>query len=242
MNLKVRMITYLRMRRTRCTPIDDDAEPAGIRPLEACVSLSIEGKCIIYIFCEGKTEEIYLKHFENKLYNVWVVPVDTKHTDAVGIVRRARKYIENNPMNLELGDRGYCVFDSDPKSNTNIEEAFRMINQNRKKGLHCIFSNPCFEVWFALHFGNAPYNLNAEKMKKHVKALLKNEYPDYSETVDVYDYLLERQGAAVSRAKALHKSQEQVHRTVYSHECNPYTDIFEFMDYIKEIKEKAGAI
>ena len=27
----------------RSTPIDDDAEPAGIRPLEACVSLSIEG-------------------------------------------------------------------------------------------------------------------------------------------------------------------------------------------------------
>ena len=32
------------MRRTGRTPIDDDAEPAGIRPLEACVSLSIEGK------------------------------------------------------------------------------------------------------------------------------------------------------------------------------------------------------
>ena len=31
------------MRCTECTPIDDDAENTGIRPLEACVSLSIEG-------------------------------------------------------------------------------------------------------------------------------------------------------------------------------------------------------
>lgn len=195
-------------------------------------------KCIIYIFCEGQTEEIYLKHFENKVYNVWVVPVNTKHTDAVGIVRKAKEYIEDHPVNIELGDRGYCVFDSDPKSNTNIEEAFRMIRQNRKEGLDCIFSNPCFEVWFALHFGDAPYNLDAKKMKKHVKTLLKDAYPNYSETTDIYDYLLEKQDGAISRAKALHKSQEQVHQTVYSHECNPYTNIFEFMDYMKGIRQR----
>ena len=31
------------MRRIGHTPIEDDAETAGIRPLEACVSLSTEG-------------------------------------------------------------------------------------------------------------------------------------------------------------------------------------------------------
>ena len=38
------------MRRIGHTPIDDDAETAGIRPLEACVSLSTEGNCNISYF------------------------------------------------------------------------------------------------------------------------------------------------------------------------------------------------
>ena len=35
------------MRCTKRTPIDDDAENAVIRPLEACVSLSLEGTSYI---------------------------------------------------------------------------------------------------------------------------------------------------------------------------------------------------
>ncbi len=44
-------------------------------------------------------------------------------------------------------------------------------------------------------------------------------------------------GDAVKRAKLLHKSQSEVYDTVYSHECNPYTDIFNFIDYMKEIEK-----
>ena len=36
-------------------------------------------KSRVYLFCEGCTERIYLSHFENKAYNVKVVPVDTGH-------------------------------------------------------------------------------------------------------------------------------------------------------------------
>ncbi|MCI8431370.1 MAG: RloB domain-containing protein [Lachnospiraceae bacterium] len=193
-------------------------------------------KCTIYIFCEGQTERIYLEHFENKIYNVSIVPVDTKHTDAVGIVKFAKSYVSKIDMDLELGDRGYCVFDSDPASNPDINEAFAILKDCGHKGLYCIFSNPSFEVWFALHFENAPYGLSADKMKKHVKRLLKDKYPNYSETVDIYDYLLDRQEEALKRAVLLHRAQKQVHETVYSHQCNPYTDIFLFLEYMKKIK------
>lgn len=199
-------------------------------------------KCTIYIFCEGQTERIYLEHFENRIYNVSIVPVNTKHTDAVGIVKYAEKYIRNVQMDQELGDRGYCVFDSDPKSNPNIQEAFEIISRCRKKGLYCIFSNPCFEVWFVMHFREAPYGYDADKMKKCLKRILQDEYPNYSETVDIYEFLKDRQETALKRSIALHKSQEQIHKTVYSHECNPYTDIFEFMKYMDEIKKRTEMI
>ena len=195
-------------------------------------------KCKIYIFTEGNTEEIYLKHFENRIYNVEVKSVDPKHTNAYGIVKFAMKYLEENKLELDYGDRGYCVFDSDPKSNANIKEVFQLLFPQKDRGLEFIFSNPCFEVWFALHFGKAPYGFTAEQMKKYVKDKLKNKYPKYSETTDVYDYLLEWQNEAAERAERLHKQQEQVHKTVYSHECNPYTNIFEFIKHMEKIKQE----
>lgn len=46
--------------------------------------------CKIYVFPEGNTEEIYLKHFSNRKYGVEVIPVDSGHTDAIGIVEYAK--------------------------------------------------------------------------------------------------------------------------------------------------------
>lgn len=197
-------------------------------------------RCIIYIFCEGDTEKIYLRHFENRTYNVEIVPVDSGHTDALGIVKYAKGYIEDNKLNLELGDRGYCVFDSDPASNPNsqIKEAFNILDGVRSKGLDCIFSNPSFEVWFVMHFKPAPFGLSAAKMKECIKDILKEMFPQYSETTDIYEYLFDRQAEALRRAELLHKSQVEVHDTVYSHECNPYTDIFKFLYHMEEVKKR----
>lgn len=192
--------------------------------------------CKIYIFCEGKTEEIYLRHFENKTYNVEVIPVNTEHTDAYGIVSFAKNYINKEHLDLELGDRGYCVFDSDPCSNPDIKKTFNLLNGCFTKGLYGIFSNPSFEIWFVLHFQDAPYGKTAQQVKHLVKKLITQ--PDYSETTDIFDLLLPLQNDALKRAKLLHNSQKEVHKTVYSHECNPYTDIFMFIDYIEGLKKE----
>lgn len=194
--------------------------------------------CKIYIFCEGNTEEIYLKHFECADYNAEIIPVDTGHTDAKGIVIYAKKHISRKDVGfkLELGDRGYCVFDSDPKSNTDINTVFNILNGYGHKGLYSIFSNPCFEVWFVLHFKEAPYGKNAEQMKQEIKDLVKDEYAQYKETTDIYKFLLPMQRGALKRARLLHNAQKKVHDTVYSHECNPYTDIFDFIDYMDRVR------
>ena len=197
-----------------------------------------EPKCKIYIFCEGETERIYLKHFENRTYNVEIIPVETDHTDARGIVTFAKDFINSEKLDLELGDRGYCVFDSDPRSNPDINTTFNILRGCHAKGLRSIFSNPSFEVWFALHFSSPPHGKNAVQMKQHVKKLLEEIAPSYSETKDIYKAILPQQDSAMDRAKQLHKSQVEVFDTVYSHECNPYTDIFEFIEHMNEIKEK----
>lgn len=196
-------------------------------------------KAKIYIFTEGSTEEIYLKHFNTKEYNADIIPVDSEHTDAIGIVKYAKDYINNEKIDVRYGDRGYCVFDSDPDSNPKIQTAFNLINGANKKGLYCIFSNPSFEVWFMLHIKeNPPHGLNAEQMKSRLKKELKDDFPDYSETTDIFDWLKDKHDIAFIRAKKLHISQEKAYERVLSHECNPYTNIFEFLEYMKQIKRK----
>ena len=198
-----------------------------------------DNSCKIYIFTEGNTECIYLKHFSNRKYGVEVIPVDSEHTDAVGIVRYAKEYMNDtlNDVDYSLGDRCYCVFDSDPKSNPNIAEAFSLVRSYRHKGLECIFSNPCFEVWFVLHFRNCPHGKTAKELKKLVKDLVKEKYPNYSETTDIFEYIYKKHQYAIKEARLLHNYQKEVYKDVLSHECNPYTNIFEFFDYIESVKK-----
>lgn len=196
-----------------------------------------EKPCNIYIFTEGNTEEIYLNHYENVKKGIYIIPIDTEHTDALGIVKHAKNFIDKQNIDIELGDRCYCVFDSDPESNTQIKVAFDLLRGYKHKGLECIFSNPSFEIWFVLHFRKAPYGKNATEIKKLVRELVSEQVPDYKETTDIFDMLIDKRDIALKEAENLHKSQSEVHEDVFSHECNPYTNIFEFINYLKDIKK-----
>jgi hypothetical protein len=41
----------------------------------------------------------------------------------------------------------------------------------------------------------------------------------------------------IREAELLYKSQSAVYKDVLSHECNPYTNIFEFINYLREVKK-----
>lgn len=61
--------------------------------------------------------------------------------------------------------------------------------------------------------------------------------PDYKETTDIFEILADKRELALREAELLSKSQSMVHKDVLSHECNPYTNIFEFINYLKEVKK-----
>lgn len=66
---------------------------------------------------------------------------------------------------------------------------------------------------------------------------MKKDKPEYKETTDIFDILLDKQDKAFKQAKELHNEQVKAHKSVFSHECNPYTNMFEFITYIKEVKK-----
>lgn len=193
--------------------------------------------CNIYIIAEGCTEKIYLKHYDNRKKGIFVIPLETDHTDAVGIVKYAKEFIDRNDVDIELGDRCYCVFDSDPISNPNIKQAIDLVRGYKHKGLECIFSNPCFEIWFVMHFRKPPFGKTAQEIKKLIKSLVKKDIPNYSETTDIFDLILDKRENAIQESIILHREQSKAHGDLFSHECNPYSNVFEFVHYLSEIKK-----
>lgn len=122
----------------------------------------------ILIVCEGKeTEPLYFDSFRTRYINISLeIPEKSskgksksKTTDPLGLVKKAVFFKKNKyEINPEDGDRVYCIFDVDInyqnpdslKAKTDeIQAAYEVAKRNDiKLGI----SNPCFELWFLLHF------------------------------------------------------------------------------------------
>ena len=69
----------------------------------------------------------------------------------------------------------YCVFDTDtdPIKQREIDEAIRQAGHSN---VEIVLSNPCFEVWFILHFG---YTSKQFQSNEEVLRELRKNIPDY---------------------------------------------------------------
>ena len=82
---------------------------------------------------------------------------------------------QSEKCDAEFGDLVYCVFDTDtdPIKQREIDEAIR---QAGRSNVEIVLSNPCFEVWFILHFG---YTSKQFQSNEEVLRELRKNIPDY---------------------------------------------------------------
>ncbi len=185
----------------------------------------------ILIVCEGtKTEPIYFGAIrkEKRLTTTAIHVVGTAKS-SVSLIEEAKKlYIEvEKDVDLKY-DEVYCVFDRD--DHLNIPAAFDMA---RKNDFTVIFSNPCFELWFLLHFEDQKSYIDRKKVKsllnKHFKAVYKKEY---DKSKDIYNDLKQSQETAIQRAKELRK----LHKDSLKQETeNPSTNVDVLLEALDKI-------
>ena len=175
------------------------------RGQETCSDLrradpSIEPRARILIVCEGaKTEPIYFdalcRHKRITTREVHIIGEDCgSHPRnvvdyAVGLMNEKQR--DDDPY-----DSVWCVFDRD--DHEKIHEA---LTRARDWGVSVAFSNPCFEIWFLLHFERS----TAERHRRKVLSQLKKHIPDYDKAEGVYDLLRQHQDEAISNARTLRK-------------------------------------
>lgn len=191
-------------------------------------------KSVIVISAEGrnKTETLYLKNFNSE--NVRIHFATGGATDPVNMVKELIHECEEQEIDGELGDRAYCIIDSDLKADKDqkIKEADQEAKKYSKYNMEVIVSNPCFEVWFLCHFGYSTkqYQSNDEVLKD-----LECKISGYSKNrSDIYELLCSHQSTAIKNAKKLERFNLEDGRKMHTAEFQPSTEVYKIVESIKD--------
>lgn len=191
----------------------------------------------LLIVCEGeKTEPNYFGEIRQK----WRIPSLNWKILPSGFGTGPEKVVEFAEFKAKIEGRWeevYCVFDRD--KHLHYDEAMtRAQNINRKlrtkeKGnaavcFKAIPSDPCFELWFLIHF----QELTREEQPDEVLRLLKSHVPEYHKSCNgMFSRTINMFQEACKRASELRQRKERTGN------ANPSTDVDILVTRLNEIGE-----
>jgi hypothetical protein len=185
-----------------------------------------EPRARFLIVCEGEvTEPLYLndvRRAERGIIDLKVVPGGVPRT-VVELAVKMKKESEREAKsrkdeNLRY-DHVWCVFDVDV--HPFVPEAKQQAEAN---AIQVAVSNPCFELWFLLHFQDQTAHIERDK----VQHLCRGHMPGYQKTPDC-DALRPHQTEAMERAIHLENWQE----TRGNAGGNPSTGVYRLIQQIQ---------
>ena len=156
---------------------------------------------LILIAAEGNnvTEQNYFRQFNVRQTGYQVVFARGNYTDPLQMTKALERKMKESEFNIARGDRAFCVVDVDAKSEAALEVE-KLSNLYKPKGIEYIVSNPCFEMWYLLHFAytTKPFQDSSKmirELKKHIR--------DYEKNKDVFEILYPITGSAIENSKRL---------------------------------------
>jgi hypothetical protein len=166
----------------------------------------------IAVIGEGITEREYfksLKNYEKLLFKF--KPDIPKHSDIWSIVSKAETLADSY-------DLVYCILDLDRILLNQKELAFYRKIKNKQKNIIFIENNPCFEIWFLLHYelSGREYD-NCSNLIGNLKKYISdyNKSCIYIENKDLYRFLRPKLEVAIKNSITLEK-------TIGSSKCDIY--------------------
>ena len=177
-------------------------------------------KPVLVVAAEGKnvTELQYIMSFQNQHGKYVIHPHRTGHdTDPSGLLKSIEKYWNDNQLSKDLGDKAYILLDIDCK-----EDRLDQIKEKMRgaKFAEFILSNPCFEIWFLLHYD---YTAHVFKDGNEVIQQLRRFIPDYEKSLDISEELRPNLRTAFENSRKLKAYHKHIN-TWPSAMCNPMTD------------------
>ncbi len=198
-------------------------------------------KPVILIVTEGsQTEPKYFEHFRTRQTNIDIRVVGSRtsagETDYASLIRKAIDYQNKNQISITNGDSTWVIADGDinynnpdpiTTKNNQLTKARKLANG---KGIQIAISNPCFELWFLLHF---QYTTKFLKDYPAVDASLSTFISGYKKADDVYTNLFQHTETAIQNAKRLEVFHQQNGASApFGLTTNPFTDVYHLVELL----------
>jgi hypothetical protein len=127
-----------------------------------------KGKAInpkFFVFCEGETESAYINHLKITFRKpVEIISKVTKNQVSARLIKESMKSFPSFEK-----DKVFLVYDIDV---VGFLEKLQLIQKKIDSVL--IISNPCFELWYLLHFINQTAEISSDKCIKKLKSYFKS--------------------------------------------------------------------
>ena len=192
-------------------------------------------KPMIIITAEGRneTEARYFNNFRTADCPYIIKFHKAGHlTDPTKLAESIRKRWDAEDADVRTGDMAFVVVDLDNKE-SKAKEIQQLEAKNRVEKF--IVSNPCFEVWYLLHYGFSTKSyINADAVIRE----LKKQYPEYEKTSDMYPLLKDKMGDAIINAERLEDYFKAEWRLHPDADCNSSTDVHNLVKMLIEIDKK----
>lgn len=102
-----------------------------------------------------------------------------------------------------------------------------MIKKAKKEGdknkIEIILSNPCFELWYLLHFEFSTAYISTEQA---VQKLEEKYIPNYQKNQSYFEQLKTHLSKAIENAQKLNRFHEGNQTPLFSTKSNPSTQVF----------------
>lgn len=150
------------------------------------------------------------------------VRIGARHGEPKSLVRAAIEHQQRAPHSAQdryaAYDEVWCVLDVEaPRPHPGLTEALGLAGRH---DVHIAISNPCFELWVLLHFGDLTAYQTSDQAQRALEGHPLCGYTPARKHLR-YDVLRERHDQASARAVALRDRARP--RTAL--QANPWTDI-----------------
>ena len=179
-------------------------------------------KPLIILIAEGQneTEKNYFSQFrkQNSSFNIKILKSGWA-TDPRRMLKAIELYWKENELSEEKGDQGYVVLDLDcDEKKAKLVEKLQNGSENN---IRFIVSNPCFEVWFLLHYQCSTHiYADGNEVIRDLRKYISN----YQKNTDVFSILSVNLDKALKNADKLVAHFNKMGCPWPSDKINPRTD------------------
>ena len=198
------------------------------------------GKIVRFlIVCEGeKTEPNYFKAFTERWSEVKEVNVKGCGCSTCQLINEAKKIQEKLEHERQVSfDRVWLVFDKDEFKDFN-----KAIEDAKKEGMNCAWSNQAFELWYVLHFQYLDTGVDRkqyiEMIEDKVRKASKSKTFKYKKNDVGFYQILQAHGDEEQAIKRAQKLRENMGKKKNYATHNPRTEVDLLVDELRH-PEKA---